>query len=302
MEALKKMLFILNPNAGQRKANKYLADILAIFNRAGYDVHTYVTSGQGEAIEQAKNRAGEMDIVVCCGGDGTYNETMTGLLQSGTDIPIGYIPAGSTNDFASSLGLPTDPIEAAKVIARGYVRRYDVGSFGGRHFAYVASFGAFTRTSYATPQSIKNSLGHMAYLLEGIQELSQIKTHRLRLETDEGTVEDDFLFGAICNSTSLGGILKLDPSVVDMRDGKFELILVRAPRDLGELASCLQAVQTKKYNCKMMTFLNTRTVKVTAPEDMPWTVDGEKEEGRKEIWVENLQHAIKIVCKGRKEC
>ena len=300
METLKKMLFILNPNAGQRKANKHLADILAVFNRAGYDVHAYVTSGQGEAMEQAKLRAGEMDIVVCCGGDGTYNETMTGLLQSGADTPLGYIPAGSTNDFASSLGLPTNPIEAAKVIARGCVRRYDVGSFGGRHFAYVASFGAFTRTSYATPQSIKNSLGHMAYLLEGIQELSQIKTHHLRFETDEGTVEDDFLFGAICNSTSLGGILKLDPSVVDMRDGKFELLLVRAPRDLVELAACLQAVQTKKYNCKMMTFLNTRTVKVTAPEDMPWTIDGEKEEGHKEIWVENLQHAIKIAYKGRK--
>ena len=293
------MLFILNPNAGQRKANKHLADILAIFNRAGYDVHTYVTAGRGEAFMQAKTRAGEMDIVVCCGGDGTYNETMSGLLQSGTDTPIGYIPAGSTNDFASSLGLPADLIEAAKVIADGCVREYDVGSFGGRHFAYVASFGAFTRTSYATPQSIKNSLGHMAYLLEGIQELSQIKTHRLRFETDDGIIEDDFLFGAICNSTSLGGILKLDPSVVDMRDGKFELLLVRAPRDLVELAACLQAVQTKKYNCKMMTFLNTAFVRVTSPEEMPWTIDGEKEDGRKEIFVENLQHAIKIAYKRR---
>jgi YegS/Rv2252/BmrU family lipid kinase len=297
VNTLKKMLFILNPNAGQKRANKYLADILAVFNRAGYDVHTYVTAGQGEAIEQAKKRAEEMDIVVCCGGDGTYNETMTGLLQSGADIPIGYIPAGSTNDFASSLGLPTDPIEAAKVIARGCVRKYDVGSFGGRHFAYVASFGAFTRTSYATPQSIKNSLGHMAYLLEGIQELSQIKTHRLRFETDEGIIEDDFLFGAICNSTSLGGILKLDSSVVDMQDGKFELLLVRAPRDLVELAACLQAVQTKKYNCAMMTFINTAKVKVTAPADMCWTIDGEREEGRSEIEVINHQRAIRIMAR-----
>ena len=296
------MLFILNPNAGQRKANRYLADILSIFNRVGYDVRTYITSGRGDACQQAKMRAGEMDIVVCCGGDGTYNETMTGLLQSGADTPIGYIPAGSTNDFASSLGLSSDPIEAAKVIAQGCVRRYDVGSFGGRHFAYVASFGAFTRTSYATPQSIKNSLGHMAYLLEGIQELSQIKTHHLRFETDEGVLEDDFLFGAICNSTSLGGILKLDPSMVDMRDGKFELLLVRAPRDLAELAACLQAVQTKKYNCKMITFLNTRTVRVTASEDMPWSLDGEKEDGRREIFVENLNQAINVAYKGEKRC
>ena len=298
---MKKMLFILNPNAGQRKANRYLAEILSIFNRADYDVQVYVTAGRGEAMEVAKTRAGEVDLVVCCGGDGTYNETMTGLLQSGAEIPIGYIPAGSTNDFASSLGLPTNPLAAAKMIAGGVVQRYDVGSFGGRHFAYVASFGAFTRTSYATPQSIKNSLGHMAYLLEGIQELSQIKTHHLRIETGEEVIEDDFLFGAICNSTSLGGILKLDSSVVDMQDGKFELLLVRAPKDIIELTACLQAVQTKKYNCKMMTFLNTGNLRIYAPEDMPWTIDGEKEEGHSVIDVENIQQAIGIMCRGKRK-
>lgn len=293
---MKKMLFILNPNAGQRKANKVLSEILAVFNRAEYDVSVFVTSAQGQAKEVAKARAGEVDLIVCCGGDGTYNETMTGLLQSGEHTPIGYIPAGSTNDFASSLGLSTDLIEAAEAIARGSVRYYDVGSFGGRHFAYVASFGAFTRTSYATPQSIKNSLGHMAYVLEGIQELSQIKTHRLRFETAEGVIEDDFLFGAICNSTSLGGMLKLDASVVDMQDGKFELLLVRAPKDLGELAACLQAVQTKKYNCKMITFVNTGDLRVYAPMDMPWSIDGEKEEGKSVIEVKNLQQSIGIMC------
>lgn len=298
---MKKMLFILNPNAGQRRANRYLAEILSVFNRADYDVQVYVTAGRGEAMEVAKTRAGEVDLIVCCGGDGTYNETMTGLLQSGKDIPIGYIPAGSTNDFASSLGLPTSPVAAAKMIAGGVVQRYDVGSFGGRHFAYVASFGAFTRTSYATPQSIKNSLGHMAYLLEGIQELSQIKTHHLRIETGEEVIEDDFLFGAICNSTSLGGILKLDSSVVDMQDGKFELLLVRAPKDIMELTACLQAVQTKKYNCKMMTFLNTGNLRIYAPEDMPWTVDGEKEEGHSVIDVENIQQAIGIMCRGKRK-
>ena len=298
---MKKMLFILNPNAGQRKANKYLAEILAIFNRADYDVCVYVTGGKGEAKEVAMERAGEVDIVVCCGGDGTYNEVMTGLLQSGENTPIGYIPAGSTNDFASSLGLPTSPVDAAKVIAEGKCRCYDVGCFGTRHFAYVASFGAFTRTSYSTPQSIKNTLGHTAYLLEGIQEISQIKKYHLRFETDESTVEDDFIFGAICNSTSLGGILKLDPSVVDMQDGKFELFLVRAPKDLGELAGFLQALQTKKYNCAMMTFCNTSKVCVTAPEDMCWTIDGEKEEGHKQIEVVNLQRAIRVMTGGQKK-
>ena len=297
---MKKMLFILNPKAGQRKANKFLAEILAIFNRADYDVSVYVTGGRGEAKEVARMRAGEVDVVVCCGGDGTYNEVMTGILQSGANTPVGYIPAGSTNDFASSLGLPSNPIEAAKVIAEGKCRCYDVGCFGGRHFAYVASFGAFTRTSYATPQSVKNTLGHTAYLLEGIQELSQIKKYHLRLETDNEVIEDDFIFGAICNSTSLGGTLKLDPSVVDMRDGKFELLLVRAPKDLMELAAFLQALQTKKYNCAMMTFINTEKVYVTAPSDMCWTIDGEREEGHSEIEVINLRRAIRIMIRGSK--
>lgn len=297
---MKKMLFILNPYAGQRKGNKYLAEILAIFNRADYDVSVYVTGGSGEAKEVAKQRAGEVDIVVCCGGDGTYNEVMTGLLQSGADTPIGYIPAGSTNDFASSLGLPGDPLEAAKVIAEGKCRCYDVGIFDKRHFAYVASFGAFTRTSYSTPQNVKNTLGHTAYLLEGIQEFSQIKKYHLRFETDDQVVEDDFIFGAICNSTSLGGILKLDPGVVDMRDGKFELFLVRVPKDLGELAAFFQALQTKKYDCAMMTFCNTSKISVTAPEDMCWTIDGEREEGHRQIEVVNLQRAIRVMTRGKK--
>jgi len=297
---VKKMLFILNPNAGQRKANKHLAEILAVFNRADYDVNVYITCARGDAHEASKPRAKEEALVVCCGGDGTYNEVMSGILQSGVNKPVGYIPAGSTNDFASSLGLPGNPLEAAKIIAQGRCRRYDVGCFGGRLFAYVASFGAFTRTSYSTPQSIKNALGHAAYLLGGIQELSQIKKYHLCVETEEKTLEDDFIFGAICNSTSLGGILKLDPSQVDMRDGKFELFLVRAPKDIMEVKDFLQALQTKKYDCKMMTFLKTSHVRVTAPEDMPWTIDGECEDGHREIEVKNLQHAIRVMTQRKK--
>ncbi len=295
------MLFILNPNAGQRKANKHLAEILAIFNRAGYDVNIYVTGGSGEAKEIAKSYAGEVDVVVCCGGDGTYNEVMSGILQSGEKTPLGYIPAGSTNDFANSLGLPNNLLEAAKIIAEGTYRCYDVGCFGSRHFAYVASFGAFTRTSYATPQSIKNALGHTAYLLEGVQEFSQIKKYHLRFETEEETVEDDFIFGAICNSTSLGGIMKLDTNQVDMQDGKFEVFLVRAPKNLAELTAFFQALQMKKYNCAMMTFLKASKVRVTAPTDMCWTIDGEKEEGRREIKVCNLHRAIRVMTREAKK-
>lgn len=292
---MKKLLFILNPYAGQRKANKLLTEIIDIFNRADYEVTVYITTGQDDARKTAKKYASQMDVIVCCGGDGTFNETAAGILESGIDVPVGYIPAGSTNDFAYSLKLPTDILQAAKVIVDGNVRRLDMGSFGGRTFSYVASFGAFTRASYATPQSMKNALGHLAYLLSGIQELSQIKTHNLRFELPDGSVlEDGYLFGAISNSTSFAGVLTIAPDRVDMFDGKLELMLIRSPKDAIELADCLVALQRQTYNCAMMTFLSTEGVKITAPADMDWTIDGEREPGRADIQVDCLHHALRI--------
>lgn len=290
------MLFVMNPYAGQRKANRYLTDILSIFNRGGYDVTVYMTEGPGDGVETVCRLAPEMDIVACCGGDGTFNETMSGVLQSGVDVPLGYIPAGSTNDFASSLRLPTNVLDAARAIVEGEPHPYDVGRFGDRYFAYVASFGAFTKASYATPQNIKNALGHTAYILEGIQELSQIRKEHIRIELEDGTVvEDDFIFGAISNSTSVGGLLTLDPKQVDMGDGLFELLLVRSPRDLAEISECIRALRTQKYNCRMITFLPARSVTVTASPEMNWTLDGEKEDGHAQVVVENLHHAIRLI-------
>lgn len=295
---MKKMLFIMNPFAGQRRANRYLADILTMFNRAGFDVTTYMTAGPGDGARMVRKKAAEVDTVVCCGGDGTFNETITGLLQANVDIPVGYIPAGSTNDFAASLRLPTNSLKAAQAIVEGSPKRYDLGQFGERYFSYVASFGAFTRASYSTPQSVKNALGHMAYLLEGIQELSQLKKTHVRLELDEGRViEDDFLFGAVSNSTSVGGILTLDPKQVDMSDGKFELLLVRAPQDLGEVSECLRALQTQKYNCRMVTFLSASQVRITASPNMIWTLDGERGGGYEQVEVKMIHHALQLLQK-----
>ena len=292
---MKKMLFIMNPYSGMRRAARYLTDIIAMFNRAGYEVITHMTGGQGDAIEVVRSTAPRMDLVVCCGGDGTFNETITGVLQSGVDVPIGYIPAGSTNDFASSLRLPTNILQAARDILEGEPVSYDVGKFGDRYFSYVASFGAFTKASYTTPQSIKNALGHTAYVLEGITELSQIRKEHVRMEIDGRVVEDDFLFGAISNSTSVGGILTLDPKQVDMADGKLEILLVRAPQDLLELSECIVAVQTQKYNCAMITFRSAEKIKVYADPFMPWTLDGEREEGHSMVDVENVHHAIRLM-------
>ena len=292
---MQKMLFVMNPNAGTRKANKLLTDILTVFNRGGYEVTVHITAGPGDGKAVVAQRAKDMDVVVCCGGDGTFNETVAGLMESGSKAFLGYIPAGSTNDFASSLGLSSNPVEAAKRIVEGTPTAYDIGVFGGRYFTYVASFGAFTKTSYTTPQNIKNALGHTAYLLSGIQELSQIRSVHGAFTVEGERVEDDFLFGAICNSTSLGGILTLDPKQVDMCDGVFELLLVRAPKDLAEIAECIQAVQKQVYNCKMITFRSASRIDVSIDPEIPWTLDGEREEGHAQVTVENLHHAIRLV-------
>ena len=292
---MKKMLFIMNPYSGMRRASRYLADIIALFNRNGYEVITHMTGAQGEAIDVVARTAEKVDLVVCCGGDGTFNETVTGLLRSGMDIPIGYIPAGSTNDFATSMKLSTNVMEAARDIVEGKPVAYDIGKFGDRYFSYVASFGAFTRASYATPQSIKNALGHTAYVLEGITELSQIRKEHVRMELDGEIVEDDFIFGAISNSTSVGGVLNLDPNLVDMADGKLEVLLVRVPRDLVELAECIKAVQSQQYNCSVITFRSAEKIKVFSNPLMPWTLDGEREEGHIHVDVENVHLAIRLI-------
>ena len=294
---MKKMLFVMNPYAGQRRANRYLADILSIFNRAGYRVEAYMTGARGEATDIVRQYAPEMDLVACCGGDGTFNETVNGLLHSKVNIPVGYIPAGSTNDFAASLGLPTNILQAAETVVTGEPSDLDVGKFGDRYFSYVASFGAFTRTSYATPQNVKNALGHAAYILGGISELSQLRTEHVKLQLDDEIVEDDFLFGAVSNSTSVGGVLSLDPKQVDLRDGKFEVLLLRSPRELGELSECIRAVQTAEYNCKMLTFTPASRITIWANAGMPWTLDGEMEPGHEEVTIENIHCGLKVMCK-----
>ena len=295
---MKKLLFIMNPFSGQKKANKVLPEILMLFSQAGYDIRTAMTTGPGAATRYAAEWGAESDLVVCCGGDGTLNETITGLLIAGVDTPVGYIPSGTTNDFASSLKLSHNPIQAARDILEGGAIPYDAGRFGERYFAYVASFGAFTKASYAVPQNIKNALGHTAYVLGGISELSQLKKEHVRMEIDGEVIEDDFIFGAICNSTSIGGILTLDPKQVDMGDGYFEIMLVRAPQNLVEIAECLSALQIQQYdNCSMITFRSARSVQITADPFMAWSLDGEKADGYREVRVDNLHHAIRLIQK-----
>lgn len=299
---MKKLLLIMNPCSGKKKAAPALADIIAIFNRAGYDISTYMTAARGDGTRVAAERSKDYDILLCIGGDGTFNEIVSGLCAAGSRTPIAYIPAGSTNDFASSLKLSKDLRQAAHDIVAGTPRPLDIGRFNDRYFSYIASFGVFTRTSYATPQSLKNVLGHFAYILSGVKELTSLRTQHLRFCLDDGRIfEDDYIFGAISNSTSVAGILTLADELVDMNDGQFEVLLIRKPRDLMELNKCVLALMAQNYNTPMVTLASASRVEIDAPQDMDWTLDGEQADGAAHCVVENLHSAVNVIVNSRPE-
>jgi len=293
---MKKLFLVMNPCSGKKRANKVLAEIIDVFNRADYEVTAYMTAARGDATRAAAERAADFDRIICIGGDGTLNEVIAGLHEVGQQTPIGYIPAGSTNDFASSLGLPKDLLDAARLAATGEPRKLDIGSFNGRCFSYVASFGAFTRTSYATPQGMKNALGHVAYLLAGAKELTSIRSTHMRFVLADGTsFEDDYIFGAISNSTSVAGLLTLSPDLVDLNDGLFELLLIRKPHSLLELSDCVLALTTQEYHTPMLTMVSTGRVEIDCPSELDWTLDGEYAAGQAHCVVENLHDAIRVI-------
>ena len=291
----KQLLLILNPCAGQRRANRMLPEIIRTFWDFGYRCVTYVTAQSGDPTRYLSEHAGEFERVVCIGGDGTLNETIAGVLQSGVDLPIGYIPAGTTNDYANSIGLSSDVLQAARDAAGGEIQRLDVGSFNGRYFSYTASCGAFTRTSYSTPQSLKNTLGHLAYILEGIKDLPSIRPYHLRVETESSVLEDDFIFCAITNSTSVGGILKLDKELVSLNDGLFEVMLIRSPEVAIQLTSIIHGITAMDLPNEMVHFFEAGQIRVTSDEDIEWTLDGERAEGGSVAEMRNLHSAIQIV-------
>ena len=299
---MKKLLFIMNPNAGQRRANKHLPQIISLFNGYGWEVTIFMTTGPGSGRDIVAQRAAEYDLVVCAGGDGTLNETISGVLDSGANCPIGYIPCGSTNDFAATLKLPTDIMTAAAEIMEGESVEYDVGSWNDRYFSYIASFGAFTRVSYTTPQNLKNILGHLAYVLSGITELPQIRNIPMDLELDGEHLTGEYLFGAVSNATSVGGLLNINPRLVDLRDGKFEVMLVRMVRDANELAECVAALQNQTYDCAAITFRSVSRLTVRQNPELAWTLDGERAEGSETIEIENIHRAIRLVQKREEVC
>lgn len=291
----KRLLLILNPISGKRLGRRYLADVVDAFVRADYIPTVFTTTDRGHARVLAQTYGGETDLVVCLGGDGTFNEVVGGLLDGGHNTPMGYIPCGSTNDFATSIGLKKTVSAATTAILEGEPHTYDVGVFGNRYFSYVASFGIFSRASYATPQNIKNTLGRLAYVLEGMKELSHIRSWHAKFEVDGCTVEGDYIFGAVSNATSVGGVLTFDPAMVDMNDGQLELLLVKMPRNAAELSECVVALSKKRYDTDAITFLSGSSFTVTADPEMEWSLDGEWGKGAAEIAIRNLPNGITLI-------
>lgn len=270
-----RMLFIYNPRAGKAQIRSNLLDIIDIFVKAGYEVTAYPTQAAGDAIKAVEERRSGYDIVVCSGGDGTLDEVVTGMMRCDEILPIGYVPAGSTNDFANSLGIPKGMIKAADVVVNGDDFACDIGSFNNKSFIYVAAFGLFTDVSYETNQDIKNVLGHAAYLLEGVRRLPAVRSYALRISYDDRVIEGEFLYGMVTNSYSVGGFRGLTGKDVLLDDGLFEVMMVRKPSNPLDLNNIIRALVDKRVKSEHIYTFKTSHLVVESEEPVAWTLDGE---------------------------
>lgn len=291
--AEKRLLLILNPHAGMMRAARQLARLVEIFQQAGYQVTVHLTEGPGDGTAAAERWGKDYDRVVCVGGDGTLNEVMRGLLESGAKTELGYLPAGSTNDFANSVGLNANLLEAAKDAAGGEVMSIDAGRFNGRIFAYVAAFGAFTEVSYRTPQAAKNVLGRMAFLLEGMKELPDIRPIHMALKCGEEQIEGDFIFGTVSNSAPMAGLIT-PAAETDLSDGYFEVTLARFPTTPQERALLAAALRLGEQS-PLVVRRQARRVEVRCDEPISWSLDGEQEVAKGTFAIENLERRISFV-------
>ena len=306
---MKRLLFIYNPHAGKELLKPKLSDIVDIFVKAGYEVVIYPTQAYQDAYKKVRRYpAGEYDLVVCSGGDGTIDEVVTGMMKRQEKNPIGYIPTGtvgyiptgSTNDFANSLHIPRNLLGAADNAVNGVVFPCDVGKFNDGTFVYIAAFGLFTDVSYETDQDLKNVLGHVAYLLEGVKRLFDIKSYHMKVTSEEIQVEDDFIVGMITNSRSVGGFKNLTGKNVDMNDGLFEVTLIRHPKNPLQLQEIMTALVMAEDNTDMIYSFKSKKLMIETEEEVPWTLDGEFGGDHTYVEIENRHKALNLYLKSTK--
>ena len=292
---MKKLLFVVNGHSGKGQIKNKLLDIIDIMIKEGYHVQVHTTQEREDATKVVREQAKYYDLVVCSGGDGTLDEAVTGMMQSEVRTPLGYIPAGSTNDFANSLEIPKDMIQAAKTAVLGVPFSCDVGEFNGDYFIYVAAFGIFTDVSYATSQELKNALGHVAYILEGAKRLHTIKSYHMRVEYDGNEIEGDFLLGMITNSTSVGGFENMTGKDVKLDDGMFEVTLIHKPKNIIELNTIIASLTNLKDETDLIDSFRADSVKFYSEEEIPWTLDGEFGGDHKEVQIKDHCKAVDIM-------
>ena len=291
----KKLLFIYNPKSGKAQIKNRLSDILDLFVKKGYLVTVYPNQRRKDAVKAAMELGGVYDRIVCSGGDGTLDEVITGLMQGGHQVPVGYIPAGSTNDFGNSLGIPKDMLQAAGTAVTGKEFACDMGTFNDSIFVYIAAFGIFTDVSYETKQEMKNVLGHVAYLLEGMKRIPAIKTYEMAFFYDDIRIEGEFLFGMITNSVSVGGFKRITGKNVVLDDGVFEVTLIKKPSNAIELNRIITALMNKDIDSECMYCFRTGHLSIETDQDVPWTLDGEYGGNPKKIEICNLRRAQVIM-------
>ncbi|MDD6307256.1 MAG: YegS/Rv2252/BmrU family lipid kinase [Clostridiales bacterium] len=291
----KKLLFVFNPFSGKAQIKNQLLDIVDTMVKADYQVTIYPTQASGDAIHKVEEEAGEYDLVVCSGGDGTLDEAVTGMMHREKKVPLGYIPAGSTNDFATSLKIPKEMAKAAETAVKGKPFACDIGAFNEDYFVYVAAFGLFTSVSYKTSQEWKNVLGHAAYILEGMRSLHDIPSYMMQVEYDNIRLQDEFIYGMISNSTSVGGFKGMTGKDVLLDDGVFEVTLIKTPRNPIELNEIIACLINLVDDTDMIYSFKTDKVVFTSKKEVPWTLDGEFGGNQVSVTVQNLCKAVEIM-------
>lgn len=292
---MRNLLFIYNPFSGKGMVKENLSDIIDCFVKNGYQVGVYPTQGRLDAKEQVIHRAYQYDMIVCSGGDGTLNEVISGLMELPERPVLGYIPAGSTNDFAQSIKLPKSMVEAAAIAVNGMQISVDIGGFGRKKFIYIAAFGAFTDVSYMTPQEMKNLLGHPAYIIEAVTKLTSLRTYHMKISYDDNTLEGDFLYGMVTNSISVGGFKGITGKNVVIDDGVFEVTLIKQPKNPLDLQVILGALIGMDVKTDSIISFKASKIIFEADEKVPWVLDGEYGGSPKRVKVTNYKRAIKIM-------
>ena len=292
-----KILLIINGGSGKMKVKQNMFDIVQLLNNKYDEVVIRLTKYRMHATEIIKSTdLSEYSIVACCGGDGTLNEVINGIMESGQKCTVGYIPTGSTNDFANSIGIPVNIIDATKLVCEGNPTPIDIGYFNNqKHFTYIASFGIFTAVSYTTQQSAKNVFGHLAYVLEGIKDIGNIKTYRIKTESEGKTYEGEYIFGAVTNSTRMGGFAHLTNAEVDFSDGLLEVLLIKKPTNPNDLAKIILAISNNNHNSDAFEFFKTSKVNFTFSEPTIWALDGEAQPSDNNVKITAENNAINII-------